>query len=147
VSRTARADHGALRHDVAVQTKQLRILSTLLLAFAVAQAGLGSGYLEGGGGLLIAHLTNAFAVLVLTVLSAVLGFAYRRAGGPSWTFYFPLALVVAAAVQIALGFAETRSLHVFWGVLYLCGVTTFCSYTFRALPGRTPRVSVNVSDA
>ena len=55
-----------------MQTKQLRILSTLLLAFAVAQAGLGSGYLDGGRGLLIAHATNAFAVLVLT---ASCGFA------------------------------------------------------------------------
>lgn len=130
-----------------VQTKQLRILSTLLLAFAVAQAGLGSGYLDGGRGLLIAHATNAFAVLVLTVLSAVLGFTYRRGGGPSWTFYLPLGLVVAVVVQLALGFAEARTIHVFWGVLYLCGVTAFCSYTFRELPGRGRRMSANVSDA
>lgn len=130
-----------------VQTKQLRILSTLLLAFAVAQAGLGSGYLDGGRGLLIAHATNAFAVLVLTVLCAVFGFAYRRAGGPSWTFALPLALVGAAAVQMALGFAEVRGVHVFWGVLYLCGVTTFCSYTYRLLPAAGPRVSANVPTA
>ena len=130
-----------------VQTKQLRILSTLLLAFAVAQAGLGSGYLDGGRGLLIAHATNAFAVLVLTVLSAVLGFAYRRGGGPSWTFYLPLALVVAAVVQLALGFAGARSTHVFWGVLYLCAVTTFCSYTFRLLPSDGPRARARATDA
>ena len=117
-----------------MQTKQLRILSTLLLAFAVAQAGLGSGYLDGGRALLVAHATNAFAVLVLTVLAAVLGFAHRRSGGPSWVFYLPLGLVVAAVVQLSLGFAGVRSFHVFWGVLYLCGVTTFCSYTFRLLP-------------
>ena len=126
---------------MAVQTKQLRILSTLLLAFAVAQAGLGSGYLEGGRGLLIAHATNAFAVLVLTLLAAILGFAHRRSGGPSWVFYFPLALLVAAVVQLSLGFADLRSLHVFWGVLYLCGVTTFCSYTFRVLPAEGRRTA------
>ena len=58
-----------------VQLRHLRILSTLLLAFAVAQAGLGSGYLDGFDRLLIAHATNAFAVFVLTVLSAVFGFS------------------------------------------------------------------------
>ena len=115
--------------------KQLRILSTVLLAFSIAQAGLGSGFLNGIQPLLIAHLTNAFAVLVLTILSAVLGFYFRRAGGPSWAFYLPLATVVMAGVQIALG-VSGRFLggHVFWGVLYLCTVTTFCSYCWRLKP-------------
>ena len=119
--------------------KQLRILSTVLLAFAIAQAGLGSGFLNGIQTLLIAHLTNAFAVLVLTILSAVLGFYFRRAGGPSWAFYLPLAMVVMAGVQIALG-VSGRFLggHVFWGVLYLCTVTTFCSYCWRLKPVDQP---------
>jgi heme A synthase len=132
---------------VAVQTKQLRILSTLLLAFAIAQAGLGSGYLDGGRGLLIAHATNAFAVLVLTVLSAVFGFSYRRSGGPSWAFYLPLALVVVVVVQLGLGFSGVRSFHVFWGVLYLCGVTTFCSYTYRLLSSDGPRTAAESRSA
>ncbi len=119
--------------------KQLRILSTVLLAFSIAQAGLGSGFLNGIQPLLIAHLTNAFAVLVLTILSAVLGFYFRRAGGPSWAFYLPLAMVVMAGVQIALG-VSGRFLggHVFWGVLYLCTVTTFCSYCWRLKPVDQP---------
>lgn len=133
-------------HNEPVQTKQLRILSTLLLTFAVAQAGLGSGYLDGVGLLLVAHATNAFAVLVLSVISAVLGFSYRRAGGPSWTFYFPLALVVAAAVQMSLGFAGALGGHVFWGVLYLCGVAVFCSYTFRLLPATASRSAAHTPD-
>ncbi len=114
--------------------KQLRILSTVLLAFAIGQAGLGSGYLDDIKPLLIAHATNAFAVLVLTILSAVLGFYYRRAGGPAWTFFLPLALVVMAGIQITLGFAEIKGGHVFWGVLYLCTVTIFCSYCWRLQP-------------
>lgn len=114
-----------------VNVKQLRILSTVLLAFAIGQAGLGSGSLDAEGPLRVAHLTNAFAVLVLTVLSAVFGLAVRRAGGPSWVFYFPLALILMVGVQMSLGFAGVRSGHVFWGVLYLCGVTTFCSYCWR----------------
>jgi hypothetical protein len=117
-----------------VQPRQLRILSTVLLAFAIAQAGLGSGYLDGLGPLLIAHATNAFAVLVLTVLATVFGFTYRRDGGASWTFYFPLILVGVVALQIVLGFAGIRGAHVFVGVLYLCGATTLCSYTWRLRP-------------
>lgn len=115
--------------------KQLRILSTVLLAFAIAQAGLGSGYLDDIKPLLIAHATNAFAVLVLTILAAVFGFTYRRSGGPAWVFYLPLALVAMAALQITLGFAEIRGAHVFSGVLYLCTVTTYCSYSWRLRPG------------
>jgi hypothetical protein len=117
-----------------MHAKQLRILSTILLAFALAQAGLGSGYLDGLGVLLVAHATNAFAVLVLTVLSAIFGFNYRRTGGPSWAFYLPLALVLVAAVQITLGFAGVRGSHVFTGVVFLCGVTVFCSYMWRHVP-------------
>ncbi len=120
---------------MAVQIKQLRILATVLLAFAIGQAGLGSGYLDAGsGGLLIAHVTNAFAVLVLTVLSAIFGFNYRRAGGPGWAFFLPLAMVAMAGIQITLGFAGIRGFHVFWGALYLSTATAFCSYTWRHKP-------------
>ena len=118
-----------------VQIKQLRILATVLLGFAVGQAGLGSGFLHAGArGLLIAHATNAFAVLVLTVLAAVFGFNYRRSGGPGWVFFMPLAMVGMAGLQLTLGFSEIRGPHVFSGVLYLCVATTFCSYTWRHKP-------------
>ncbi len=121
---------------MAVQTKQLRILSTVLLAFAVAQAGLGSGYLdEGSRVLMTAHTTNAFAVVVLSVLAAVFGLTSRRDGGPGWIFFLPVALVIASVIQLSLGFAGVRGGHVFFGVLFLCGVTTYCSYTWRLLPG------------
>ena len=121
-----------------MQIKQLRILSTVLLGFAIGQAGLGSGYLDGEvGGLLIAHATNAFAVLVLTALSAFFGFNYRRAGGPGWAFFLPLGMLAMVGVQITLGFAGIRGFHVFWGVLYLCLATAFCSYTWRHKPTQT----------
>ena len=121
---------------MATQTRQLRILSTVLLAFAVGQAGLGSGYLdEGSRGLIIAHLTNAFAVVVLSVLAAVFGLAARRSGAAGWVFVLPAALAVASLIQLSLGFAGVTGGHVFFGVLFLCGVTTYCSYTWRLLPG------------
>jgi hypothetical protein len=118
-----------------VQIKQLRILATVLLAFAIGQAGLGSGFLDTGArGLLIAHATNAFAVLVLTILAAIFGFNYRRSGGPGWAFFMPLAMVGMAGLQLTLGFAGIRGPHVFSGVLYLCVATTLCSYTWRHRP-------------
>ena len=113
------------------QIRQLRIVATLLFAFAVAQAGLGSGYLDGVQPLLIAHATNAFAVLVLAVIGAVLGASLRRAGRPSWTLYLPLGIIVAVAVQMSLGFAEIKGAHVFLGVLVLCTITAYCSYAWR----------------
>lgn len=121
--------------------KQLRILATVLFAFAIGQAGLGSGYLDDIKPLLIAHATNAFAVLVLTVLAAVFGFNYRRVGGPGWTFFLPLVMVGMVALQITLGFAEIRGAHVFSGVLYLCAATAYCSYTWRLKPEDAVRAS------
>ena len=134
-------------HNEPVQIKQLRILSTVLLGFAIGQAGLGSGYLDGVGGLLIAHATNAFAVLVLTALSAIFGFNYRRAGGPGWAFFLPLALLAMAGIQITLGFAGVLGFHVFWGVLYLCGTTAFCSYTWRHKPQPSSRAAASTTAA
>ena len=133
--------------NVPVQIKQLRILATVLLAFAVAQAGLGSGYLDGVRVLLIAHATNAFAVLVLTVLSTIFGFNYRRAGGPGWAFFLPLAMVGMAGIQITLGFAGMRGFHVFWGVLYLCTATALCSYTWRHHPAATVQSATETGSA
>jgi hypothetical protein len=130
-----------------VQIKQLRILATVLLGFAIGQAGLGSGYLDGVEVLLIAHATNAFAVLVLTVLSAIFGFNYRRAGGPGWAFFLPLAMVAMAGIQITLGFAGIRGFHVFWGVLYLSTATAFCSYTWRHRPTATAQSAAKTSSA
>ena len=133
---------------MAVQIKQLRILATVLLAFGIGQAGLGSGYLDAGSGaLLTAHVTNAFAVLVLTVLSAIFGFNYRRAGGPGWAFFLPLAMVAMAGIQVTLGFAGIRGFHVFWGVLYLCTATAFCSYTWRHRPTATAQPAPRPSSA
>ena len=132
---------------MAVQTKQLRILSTVLLAFAVAQAGLGSGYLdEGSRVLMTAHTTNAFAVVVLSVLAAVFGLTSRRDGGPGWIFFLPVALVIASVIQLSLGFAGIRGGHVFFGVLFLCTVTTYCSYTWRLLPTGRSSSAASASD-
>jgi heme A synthase len=118
-------------NDRVAQIRQLRIVATLLFAFAVAQAGLGSGYLDDVKPLLVAHATNAFAVLVLAVIGAVLGVSLRRAGRPSWTLFMPVGIIIAIAVQMMLGFAEVKGAHVFLGVLILCSITAYCSYSWR----------------
>ena len=81
--------------------------------------------------LLIAHATNAFAVLVLAVIGAVLGVAPAQAGRPGWTLFLPVGIIVAIAVQMMLGFAEVKGTHVFLGVLILCTITACCSYSWR----------------
>jgi hypothetical protein len=126
------------------QIKQLRIVATLLLAFAIAQAGLGSGYLDGVQPLLVAHATNAFAVLVLAVIGAVLGVPLRRAGQPAWTLVMPVGIIVAIAVQMMLGFAGIKGMHVFLGVLVLCTITAYCSYSWRL---RLPEAGATVTAA
>lgn len=113
------------------QIRQLRIVSTLLFAFAVAQAGLGSGYLDGTKVLLVVHMVNAYAVLLLAVVGAVLGLVLRRSGRPSWTLWMPVSIIVAILVQMALGYGKVKGLHVFWGVLILCAITAYCSYSWR----------------
>ena len=105
--------------------------ATLEAYAALLAEAVGSGYLDGVQPLLIAHATNAFAVLVLAVIGAVLGAALRKAGRPSWTLWMPIGIIVAIAVQMMLGFAGVRGAHVFLGVLILCTVTAYCSYSWR----------------
>ena len=112
----------------------LRVLSTVLLGFAIGQAGFGSGYLGGNPDLLIIHYINAFLVVGLVVACLVGGVLYRRAGGPLWPLIFAAALLAVAVVQIVLGRSNITGAHVFVGVLFLCGVTTFCSYLWRHRP-------------
>ncbi len=117
----------------------LRVLSTALLGFALGQAGFGSGYLGGNANLLIIHYINAFLVVGLVVACVVGGVLYRRAGGPLWPLVFAAALLAVAVVQIVLGRSNITGAHVFVGVLFLCGVTTFCSYLWRHRPDITSR--------
>jgi len=117
-----------------VPVRLLRLLSTLLLGVAVAQAGFGSGYLGGSRGLLALHFGNAFLVVGMVVACLVAAVIYRRAGGPTWPATFAAALLAVAAVQILLGESSIVGAHVFLGVLYLCAVTVYCSYLWRHRP-------------
>ena len=118
----------------------LRTLSTVLLGFAIGQAGLGSGYagsvLAGAGNGLLEqiHYINAFFVVGMVVACVVAAVQYRRAGGPTWPLIFAGALLAVAVPQIMLGTANLAGPHIFLGVLYLCAVTSFCSYMWRHQP-------------
>jgi hypothetical protein len=120
--------------------RQLRIWSTVLLAVAIGQAGFGSGLAAS----LVArpksdlletlHQVNAWAVLAVAAICAVVAGLYRRQGGPSWPLAFAASLVAAAILQAILGTLRIVGAHLFLGVLLLCAVTTFCSYAWRHQP-------------
>ena len=120
--------------------RALRIGSTVLLAVAVAQAGFGSGL----GASLIArpksevleamHQGNAWLVVLVAVVCTAVGARLRQQGGPAWPLVFAASLAGAAVLQAALGELRVVGPHLFLGVLFLCAVTTFCSYAWRYAP-------------
>lgn len=119
--------------------QQLKIWSTVLLAVAIGQAGLGSGL----GASLIArdkselleklHSYNAIVVIVVAAVCVVLAAVHRRRGA-RWPLVFAVSLELGAILQMVLGEVRVVGLHLFLGVLLLCAMTTFCSYAWRHLP-------------
>jgi hypothetical protein len=124
--------------------QQLKIWSTVLLAVAIGQAGLGSGL----GASLIArdkselleklHSFNAILVIVVAAVCVVLAAVHLRRGGPRWPLVFAASLELGAILQMVLGEVRVIGLHLFVGVLLLCAMTTFCSYAWRHLPNEVP---------
>ncbi len=120
--------------------RALRTGSTVLLVVAVAQAGFGAGL----GASLIArpksevleamHQGNAWLVVLVAVACTVVGVRLRRQGGPSWPLVFAASLAAGGVLQAVLGQLRVVGPHLFLGVLYLCAVTTFCSYAWRYAP-------------
>ena len=120
--------------------RQLQIWSTVLLAVAIAQAGFGSGF----GASLIArdksdllesvHRANAWVVIAVAAVCVVVAFLYRRRGGPSWPLVFAACLAAGGVLQAVLGTVRVVGAHLFFGVLFLCAMTTFCSYAWRHRP-------------
>ncbi len=120
--------------------RALRTGSTVLLAVAVAQAGFGAGL----GASLIArpksevleaiHQGNAWLVVLVAVACTVIGARLRRQGGPQWPLVVAAGLAAGGVLQAVLGLLRVVGPHLFLGVLYLCAVTTFCSYAWRYTP-------------
>lgn len=124
--------------------QQLRIWSTVLLGVAIGQAGFGSGF----GASLIArdksdllegiHRANAWVVIVVAAVCVALAARYRQQGGPAWPLVFAACLAGGGILQAVLGTLRVVGPHLFVGVLYLCAVTTFCSYAWRHQPQPVP---------
>jgi hypothetical protein len=120
--------------------RQLRIWSTVLLGVAIGQAGFGSGF----GASLIArdksdlletvHRANAWVVIVIASVCFAIAARYRLQGGPAWPLMFAACLIGGGILQAALGTFRVVGPHLFVGVLYLCAVTTLCSYAWRHQP-------------
>lgn len=125
--------------------RQLQIWSTVLLGVAVGQAGFGSGL----GASLIArdkselletiHQANGWVVIFVAAVCAVVAARYRQEGGPTWPLVFAASLVGGGILQAGLGQLRVVGLHLFVGVLFLCAVTTFCSYAWRHQPREVPQ--------
>ena len=124
--------------------RQLQIWSTVLLGVAIGQAGFGSGL----GASLIArpksevletiHYVNAWVVIVVAGVCVAVAARYRQQGGPSWPLAFAACLFGGALLQVGLGQLRVVGAHLFVGVLFLCAVTTFCSYAWRHKPSEVP---------
>jgi uncharacterized membrane protein YfcA len=117
--------------------RQLQIWSTVLLGVAIGQAGFGSGL---GASLIVrpksealetVHQLNAWLVIAVAAVCVVVTVLYRRRGGPRWPLVFAACLLGGALVQAMLGSLRVVGFHLFLGVLFLCAVTTFCSYAWR----------------
>jgi hypothetical protein len=127
--------------------RQLRIWSTVLLAVAIGQAGFGSGL----GASLIArpksealetiHQLNAWVVIIVAAICVAVAARYRQQGGPSWPLAFAACLLGGGICQAVLGTFQVVGVHLFVGVLFLCAVTTFCSYAWRHQPQVVPAAS------
>jgi hypothetical protein len=120
--------------------RQLQIWSTVLLGVAIGQAGFGSGF---GASLIVrdksdvlqaVHRGNAWLVILAAAVCLVVAGLYRRQGGPRWPLVFAACLLGGALVQTMLGTLRVVGPHLFVGVLFLCAVTTFCSYAWRHQP-------------
>jgi hypothetical protein len=120
--------------------RQLRVWSTVLLGVAVGQAGFGSGLAASliarpkSEALETIHQVNAWVVLVAAGVCLAVAARYRQQGGPSWPLVFAACLLGGGILQVALGRFGVVGAHVFVGVLFLCAVTTFCSYVWRHQP-------------
>ena len=73
-------------------------------------------------------------MIAVAAVCAVVAALYRRQGGPRWPLVFALSLVGGAVLQMLLCTNRVVAVHLFVGVLYLCAVTTFCSYAWRHQP-------------
>jgi hypothetical protein len=120
--------------------RQLRVWSTVLLGVAVGQAGFGSGLAASliarpkSEALETIHQVNAWVVLVAAGVCVAVAARYRQQGGPSWPLVFAVCLLGGGILQVALGRFRVVGAHMFVGVLFLCAVTTFCSYAWRHQP-------------
>ena len=120
--------------------RSLRIATTVLFALALGQAGFGSGLAASlitrpkSEALETAHLVNAYLVVTAVVVCLVASLLLRRDEGTSWPLWFAVALLVVVVLQIVLGTQRVVGAHLYLGVLYLCAVTTYCSYAWRHRP-------------
>lgn len=108
----------------------LRLAATVLLAAVIAQAGWAAAWLGGEPRYARFHEVGAWATLAVAVLSALTYVVLRRSAGPV-NLWLAIGLTVAIAVQLGLGEAGQRAVHIFVGVLIAMLATALTSWTYR----------------
>lgn len=108
----------------------LRMAATVLLSAVIAQAGWASAMLGGESRYAPFHQVGAWVTMGVAVLAALTYVVLRRSAGPV-NLWLAVGLVVAMAVQIALGETGQRAPHIFWGVLVAMLATALTSWTYR----------------
>jgi hypothetical protein len=117
----------------------LRGAITVQLVSALFQPLLAGLYLEGEFDALNVHAANASAVGVLGLVVIGAALAHRLRGGHRWPVWAAIALFLAEAGQISLGYQRLLYLHVplAVGILISLALLTRWSWTAGAAAGRT----------
>jgi len=118
----------------------LRLGATIATLLLFNQAVFAGQFLSGTFASLQTHRDNATYAGVAVLITAACAVPLRRpGGGPIWPAFAFLGLFALIALQIALGFARTLTLHIPLGIMIigLSGRLTLWSWSYR--PGRAPR--------
>lgn len=118
VEASSAVPHGATGDRVARPLRWLlRTVMTLHAVDVFLQAVFAGRFLSGDYGMLGAHGTNAFVVVIIGLVQVILAVLYWRPGrGPGWPALATAGLLVAESIQMELGFTRIIGVHVPLGV-------------------------------
>ncbi len=112
----------------------VRVLSAVVLAQVLIQAGLAGGFITGDVGLLGLHSANGILLVLTTAALLPATVLLLRPGrGPWWPIAFSVALWWLVAVQVGFGFARQVGPHLPLGmaIMGLISGFTWWSWAWR----------------
>lgn len=108
----------------------LRLTAVLLALLGIVQAGLG-GHGFTGGPIVAGHGAVGFLTLAVALVAAVLAWLATRAAANKGLFFHAAGMAVIAFVQVGLGEAHVRGIHMGLGVLFLVGAVALATLAWR----------------